>query len=66
MMVDELRLLESDTFTKDDGTLPSRTQDKEKIKLTLTMTADDMENEAIEYFKNAKIPECLRDIQNNN
>ena len=65
MMVDELRLLESDTLTEDDGSGPSGTQDKEKNIFYEfdtdddKITADDVESEVVEYFKNAKTLECL-------
>ena len=63
MMVDELRLLESDTLTKeDDRNGSSGTQGKEKKKDFYEfdtdddeITADDVESEAVEYFKNANI-----------
>ena len=61
MMVDELHLLKSDTLTEDVGSGPSGTQGKEKQNDFYEfdtgddeITADDVESEAVEYFKNAK------------
>ena len=66
MMVDELPFLKSDTLTEDDGSGPSGTQGKEKKNDFYEfdtgddeITADDVESEAVEYFKNAKTLECL-------
>ena len=66
MMVDELPFLKSDTLTEDDGSGPSGTQGKEKQNDFYEfdtgndeITADDVESEAVEYFKNAKTLECL-------
>jgi len=67
MMVDELRLLKSDTLTEeDDRSGQSGTQGKEKKKDFYDfdndddeITADDVESEAVEYLKNAKTLECL-------
>ena len=66
MMVDELSFLKSDTLTEDDGSGPSGTQGKEKKNDFYEfdtgddeIAADDVESEAVEYFKNAKTLECL-------
>ena len=71
MMVDELCLLDSNTLTEeDDRSGPSGTQGKEKKKDFYKfdtdddkITADDVESEAVEYFKNVKTLECLSKYQ---
>ena len=64
MMVDELRLLESNALTEVDDSSSSGTHEKKSDFYEFDtdddeITADDVESETVEYFKNAKTLECL-------
>ena len=66
MMIDELRALESVTVIEEDRTSLNTTQHNEKKRDFYEFdtdddeqTEDDVENEAVEYFKNAKSLDCL-------
>ena len=64
MMVDELRLLESNALTEVDDSSSSGTHEKKSDFYKFDtdddeITADDVEGETVEYFKNAKPLECL-------
>ena len=67
MMIDELRALESVTVTEEDDTSGLNTTQHNEKKRDIydfdtdddEQTEDDIENEAVEYFKNAKSLDCL-------